>query len=257
MTITDPEILHKIIETQGCVIQGRSLKALFHKNAPFYLDKSGADIITVYMNEHETVNIEYILEHHRHFAHLVKKYIYTKKKLAWDTFVKRCASHFNGSSRYRILSTMEELFAGLLSHREAQEFTEELQMQEAVMMPIYAFDPKVRIGYVCFLYKTKGGIDLERLESVRVLFQTLLQPLYDTNQSTVYYKCARVNENMGLLTEQEKRIVRKVLGGHTYPDIAETLGISINTLKTHMKHIFNKYNVTSKIELNNKLSALP
>lgn len=255
MIITDNEILHKIIEIQGCVIQGRSMKALLHHNINFYLKKSDADIITIYMNEHEQVKIECVLEEHRHFAHLVKKYILSKKKLDWSTFVKNCASRFSANTRYFHINEMHQLFKGLLSPKESQEFGNELQMNEAVLMPIYAFDLNEKIGYVCFIFKTEKEIDMEKLESMRILFQTLLQPLYDTDYNVTYTKCARIDENMGLLTDQEKRIVRKVLGGQSYPEIAETLGISINTLKTHMKHIFNKYNVTSKIELHNKLNA--
>jgi len=65
----------------------------------------------------------------------------------------------------------------------------------------------------------------------------------------------RIDEEMKLLTSQEKKIVRKVLEGTSYPEIAAILDISINTLKTHMKNTFNKYNVSSKIELYNKLHA--
>jgi len=255
MIISDNEILHKIIEIQGCVIQGRSLKALLHRNIDFYLEKSKADIITIYMNEHEQVNIECILERHRLFAHLVKEYLSTKKKVDWDTFVHYCNGHFGNSRLYHKVHDLHDLFKGLLSPKEAKAFSDELQMKEAVLMPIYAFDLQEKIGFICFIFRSHNEVDVDRLESVRVLFQTLLQPLYDTQYNQIYSKCARINENMSILTEQEKRIVRKVLNGQTYPQIAELLGISINTLKTHMKHIFNKYNVTSKIELMNMLSS--
>lgn len=255
MTIADSEILHNIIEMQGCVIQGRSLKALFHKNTDFYLKKTNADIITIYMNEHEKVNLEYVLEEHRLFAHLLYKYILTKKKLNWTTFVKDCENHFSSEKKYLKVNHLDQLFKGVLTQKETDAFNSELQMKEAVLMPIYAFDKKEKIGYVCFIFKTDREVDLEKLESVQHLFQTLLQPLYDTNHNIIYTRCARIDENMRLLTDQEKRIVRKVLSGQSYLEIAQILGVSINTLKTHMRHIFNKYNVTSKIELQNKLNS--
>lgn len=255
MNTADNEILHNIIEIQGCVIQGRSLKALLHNNIDFYLKKSDADIITIYMNEHEKVNLEYILEEHRLFAHLVQKYILTKKKLNWTNFVKDCENHFSSERQYLRIDHLHQLFKGVLTQKEADAFTGELQMKEAVLMPMYAFDKQEKIGYICFIFKTKREIDLEKLKGVQLLFQTLLQPLYDTNHNIVYTRCSRVDDNMRLLTEQEKRIVRKVLSGQSYPEIAEILGVSINTLKTHMKHIFNKYNVTSKIELQKKLNS--
>ena len=96
---------------------------------------------------------------------------------------------------------------------------------------------------------------IKKLEEMKILFQTLLQPLYDKQYSIIYSKCVRVDEDLSLLTDQEKRITKKVLAGKSYVEIAEILNISINTLKTHMKNIFNKYNVNSKIELYNKLNT--
>jgi DNA-binding CsgD family transcriptional regulator len=255
MIINDNEILHKIIEIQGCVIQGRSFKALLHRNIDFYLEKSGADVITVYMNEHEEVNIECVLERHRHFAHLMKKYLSNKKKLDWKTFVKECSERFNPDLTHYRFDNLSKLFGSLLNHKESRAFSDELQMKEAVMMPLYAFDMREKIGYICFIFKQDNSIDMDKLNGVRILFQTLLQPLYDSDHNLTYSKCARIDENMRMLTEQEKRIARKVMSGYSYPQIAEDLEISINTLKTHMKHIFNKYEVTSKIELHNKLST--
>lgn len=255
MNITDNEILHNIIEMQACVIQGRSLKALFHLNTNFYLQKSGADIITIYLHEHKKVNLEYIIEEHRVFAHLMHKYILSKKKLKWSEFVQNCENNFvEERTLFRIMD-LHQLFKGILTQKETDSFNQELQMKEAVLMPIYAFDQKEKIGYICFIFKTAKEVDLKKLENVQHLFQALMRPLYDTNHNMIYSKCTRIDENMWLLTDQEKRIVRKMLSGQTYPEIAKLLDISINTLKTHMKHIFNKYNVSSKVELLTKLGS--
>lgn len=255
MTIDDTEILHKIIEIQSCVIQGRSLKALMHRNIDFYLEKSDADIISIYINEHEDLKIEYVLERHRLFAHLVKKFFSTKKKSQWQYFIQNCSHYFISHASFYRMNDFDQLLQGLLNKKESQAFQQELQLKEAVVMPIYAFDLKERIGYVCFIFNTEKSIDMEKLENTRRVFQTLLQPLYDTNHNAIYSKCTRVDENMRMLTQQEKKIARHVLSGYPYPKIADMLGISINTLKTHMKHIFNKCNVSSKIELVTKFNT--
>ena len=255
-TITDQEILHKIIEIQGCVIQGRSLKALLHKDSDFYLEKSKADIIAICVNEHQKVHVEHVIEKHRLFSHLLIQYLSPKKKLNWNQFVKNCTDHFNLGQKHHTIYDLFELFKGIITQKEAKAFTEEIKMKEAVLMPLYAFDKLDKIGFVCFIFQEENKIDLKKLENIQNVFQTLLQPLYDQHYSLVYSKCMRIDENMKLLTEQEKRIVRKVLNGMSYGEVAQTLGISINTLKTHMKNIFNKYRVTSKIELYNKFSSL-
>ena len=247
--IKDPEILHKVIDFQSCIIQGRSLKALFHQNINFYLSKSDADLITIYMHENEKVNVEYIFEEHRHFAHLFQKYILNKKSFKWEKFVNNCDDHFSSGLKYDRITNLYQMFKGFMSKKDAHTFTEALQMKNGIMMPIYAFDQKTKIGYVCFIFKSYIEVDMKKLEAVKASFQTILQPLYDKELNFMYTKCIRIDENMNLLTPKEKKITEKVLEGHTYAEIADILNISINTLKTHMKNIFNKYSIKSKTEL--------
>lgn len=52
-----------------------------------------------------------------------------------------------------------------------------------------------------------------------------------------------------LLTERESEIAAQLLTGKTYKAIAADLYISENTIKTHVKNIYSKYNVQSKVEL--------
>ena len=43
INIKDPEILHKIIEFQSCIIEGRNIKGLLRQNIDFFLEKSQVD----------------------------------------------------------------------------------------------------------------------------------------------------------------------------------------------------------------------
>ena len=252
MQTNDVEILHKIIDLQSCIIEGRSVKAILHLNLDYFLEKSGADIITLYMHEHEMVNPEYILEKKTLLSLLLKKYIFNKKNFRWEKFVANCDKHFVSGIKHDRITELYELFRGFISKREATSFTEELQMKSAIMMPVFAFDKKEIIGYACFIFQSDCEIDMEKLKNVKCMLGTLLRPLYDKEVNTLYSKCIRVDDEMRFLTSQEKRIVKQVLTGESYANIAQSLNISINTLKTHMKNIFNKSNVSSKIELFNK-----
>lgn len=254
-SIEDNQVLHKIIELQSCIIQGRSIKAMLHKNTDFYLEKSGADIIAVYMHKEEQVNVDYVLERHRHFTHLLKKYVFDKKNFKWHKFVENCDKHFACKMKHDGITDLYQIFKGFLSKKDSAAFTEELQMKNAIMMPMYAYDNHEIIGYSCFFFLSDVEVDIKRLDAVKTSFQTILQPLYDRENNTFFTKCIRIDEDMKLLTAQEKKIVRKVLEGLSYPEVSDILNVSINTLKTHMKNIFNKYNVNSKIELYNKLNA--
>ena len=252
--INDSEVLHKIIEFQSYIIQGEYFTILLKNNIDFFLTKSGADIITIYMHEHPQVNTEYILEKNNQFTHLLKKYVFDKKTFRWEKFVANCDKHFSSGLKYEKITELYQLFRGFMSKNESASFTKELQIKGASMMPVYDFRNKEIIGYICFFFQSDKEIEIEQLKTVTTAFETLLRPLYDNEYNTFYNKCLRVDENMNLLSKQEKKIVKKVLNGLSYGETAEELNISINTLKTHMKNIFNKYNVNSKIELYNKLT---
>ena len=252
MKIKDNEILHKIINLQSCIIEGRNLKALLRNEISFFLEKSGADIITVYMHEHGNVNPEYILEKEKHFTHLIKKYILNKVNFKWEKFVENCDKHFGVGLKYDEITNLYEIFKGFMTKKRALAFTDELKMKKGVMMPIFDSKNKVKLGYICFIFCHDSEVDKESIIMVHDTLQTLLRPLYDTHHNSIYNKYVRIDQNMDILTPQEKKIVKIVITGKSYVEAAEMLEISINTLKTHMKNIFNKYNVNSKLELSNK-----
>lgn len=53
----------------------------------------------------------------------------------------------------------------------------------------------------------------------------------------------------GNLTERESEIVGLLLKGRTYKMVAEELFLSENTVKTHIKNVYSKLNISSKAEL--------
>jgi DNA-binding CsgD family transcriptional regulator len=228
---------------------------MLHKDKKYYHEKTQADIIAVYVNEHENVNIEYVLEEHHQFKFLVDKYIFSKKSFKWDDFIQNCDNHFTSDHRYRHTDNLYDIFKGFISKKKALRFSKEINFKEGVMMPIYAFDNKEIIGHICFIFQKEVMMKISDLTEIKILFETLVRPMYDNHHNFIYSKCVRVDEHLKLLTKQEKRIVKKVLEGKSYPEVAEILNLSVNTIKSHMKNIFNKYQINSKMELFNKLSV--
>ncbi len=51
------------------------------------------------------------------------------------------------------------------------------------------------------------------------------------------------------LTPTEQKVLDQLLLGKSNKAISEELGISINTVKTHLKHVFKKTGVKSRIAL--------
>ncbi len=60
--------------------------------------------------------------------------------------------------------------------------------------------------------------------------------------------------DLEILTEREREITSLLLRGRTYKMISAELYLSENTIKTHIKNIYSKFNVQSKVELINLLA---
>jgi DNA-binding CsgD family transcriptional regulator len=59
------------------------------------------------------------------------------------------------------------------------------------------------------------------------------------------------------LTAAEARVATLIGSGLSVPQAAQVLGVSPNTVKTHLARCFEKLGVRSQVELANMLSALP
>ena len=51
------------------------------------------------------------------------------------------------------------------------------------------------------------------------------------------------------LTNREEEIIKEMTEGRTYKETAEKLGISINTVKYHVKNIYHKAGASSKVRM--------
>jgi DNA-binding CsgD family transcriptional regulator len=50
------------------------------------------------------------------------------------------------------------------------------------------------------------------------------------------------------LTQHEERLLKLLVEGHNYKTAATKFNVSVNTIKTHMRHIYEKLQVHSKSE---------
>ena len=57
------------------------------------------------------------------------------------------------------------------------------------------------------------------------------------------------NFGSSLLTERECRITQLILRGHSTRSLAERLGVSEDTIKSHRKHIYSKLDIGTQSEL--------
>lgn len=87
-----------------------------------------------------------------------------------------------------------------------------------------------------------GGSPLSPIIARQVLKR--LQP----ETATEIYKPDRTSESEESLTPREVEILRLIARGFSYAETADLLDISIQTVHTHLKHIYRKLAVHSKTE---------
>jgi DNA-binding NarL/FixJ family response regulator len=63
-----------------------------------------------------------------------------------------------------------------------------------------------------------------------------------------FQKIDQSNEAQNLLTAREQAVIDSLARGLAYKQIGDELGISINTIRTHLRHIYEKLHVQSRTE---------
>jgi DNA-binding CsgD family transcriptional regulator len=251
-TITDADLLKKIIQILSCVIHGHSIRALLRNETKFFAQKSDAELIAIYMKVDDSHKIDFISNKKHLLCKLMEKYQFNKKSPAFGKVGEEIIRNLSSVKRYYKTSELSEVFKGTLNKNRCAEMSEEIRFKTAPFFPLQSSGGR-KIGFVGYFYTRDKEPDITKLEELSAMLYQVIVPLYDPMTATFYSKCTQVDSDMDRLTCKEKEIAHRVIKGMSYKEVSDELKMSINTLKTHMKNIFSKYEVTSKSELSTAL----
>jgi signal transduction histidine kinase/DNA-binding NarL/FixJ family response regulator len=124
----------------------------------------------------------------------------------------------------------------------------------------------LRLGAIDFIQKPFAISELlQKVESVLInkhkYSHAILQSAFSKFNSRSYGKVKTSEENFNYICEQfkltsrEKDIAKLICNGQTYKAIGSSLFISERTVSKHIQNIFEKFEVSNRIELINKLVA--
>lgn len=246
------DLLERTVEMQYGIIDGRSLDLVLGGETKSLKKLSGANIIAVAMGEEDHLSIDMIMDEKGIFLSMLSKYGLRPKNIFLNKAMRNCANHYENGRSYLIVNSLRKIFDGTFTKIKSLEFEDEMDFHEAFVFPIRSKDDK-RIGFILYVFNSAKTPNLVNMADLTVLFENLIRPFYDGELKTLRSKCVRVDNQMDILTDKEKQVASQILRAKAYKDIALDLKITINTVKTHTKSIFNKYGVGSKIELQNKL----
>jgi len=108
---------------------------------------------------------------------------------------------------------------------------------EGVVVPV--FGPLFRHGYFCFHGEEGREYDDDEIMIMHSVSQTAYLKLLD-----LMY---RTEEERRTLSSRELEIINMIARGNSNQSVAETLSVSINTINTYMKRIFEKLDVSDRV----------
>lgn len=127
---------------------------------------------------------------------------------------------------------------------------------QIMMCTVYEDDDKIfkalAAGANGYMLKRAAGDSL--LDSIRDLHNGG-SPMSTTiaRKVTQYFQMhSRVNAESNLLTTRENEILDLLSEGYRNKEIADKLFVSVNTIRTHIYHIYEKLHVQSRVEALNK-----
>jgi DNA-binding NarL/FixJ family response regulator len=70
---------------------------------------------------------------------------------------------------------------------------------------------------------------------------------------TTFQKPKAKSKELDLLTERERQVLEQLAEGYRYKEIADRLFLSIDTVRTHVRNLYDKLHVSSRTDALNKL----
>lgn len=114
----------------------------------------------------------------------------------------------------------------------------------------------LKCGASGYLLKDPVTVD-EIVRAIRDLYNggSPMSPYIARKVITSFQKPV-INDNGFLLSSREKEVLELLSKGLLYKEIAEQLGVTYETIKKHLKNIYQKLHVQNKIEALNKFRIM-
>lgn len=249
----------KILDLGDILASGLSLKTAQSIIVTEILEAFGADSAVFFLRDPKTFSLS---KEKTAFINLASQYVdqYITHYSQIDPFIKAAPRAY----AYRDIDIMP--------HRDIQrfefyqDFMKPQKIQHAVFINMYDDDHiigQISISRLCDRSHSFSREDLFRAQVLAKLLSLSLKYRKLQERCTACDKLAMENlRNGGLaqerwcLTPKETQIVRCILQGFTNNEICTRLNISLNTVTTHIRHIFEKIDVTSRTKLIHRIMTI-
>lgn len=119
----------------------------------------------------------------------------------------------------------------------------------------YIFKPFLICELTSKIDSVLNNLSQQREALINQAYNSLISDRYESKEISSGLNKFEENCNRFHITTREKEIIKLIKMGKTYKEIADNLCISDKTVAKHLQNIFEKVNVTNKLELLGKLEA--
>lgn len=219
------------------------------------------DLMEVIFSQMETVRTH---SKHIHFEINIKLYQAWKalKNKDWDQIDSWCKQSIENERNYKEWLIRAEYYLALKDYPQALRFLEPIwdialkghyvpMMLETLCLQAIALHKQPELAEA----KLKQALDIMGKEKFYFIWHDKQSELlaiiknssFDTNEISVL-EDIYPDLKSTFLTHREYELLNMMANGLTNPQIAEHMFVSVNTVKTHLKHLFRKIQVDSRTE---------
>lgn len=163
--------------------------------------------------------------------------------------------HGNGFELYKNISSQEK-FKHIPVIFLTAKTTIENKLEGLSMGAVgYIFKPFLIDELTTKIDSIVNNLSQQRKAIINHAYNSLINDRYEPKEISSGLNKFEENCNRFHITTREKEIIKLIKMGKTYKEIADNLCISDKTVAKHLQNIFEKVNVTNKLELLGKLEA--
>lgn len=236
-------LLRKLIELQQGLLERKSLPKLLHASSDFFFAFSKAEYIGVsFVKPDAFYEMACSMGNdHGLFALFHNSNIGAKAIFNYVKTLERHELVINDGRLCRFFR---------LHSPECGKIDAVMEGRKLLLRPLKRASDDRWVGVAVLLLPIDAPI-APALEVCEVL-DMVVAPFFDIESGLFAEHCIHEINRFGELSPREKEIARHLLHGLGQKEISQKLSLSINTVKSHIKKIYQKYDISNHLEFINR-----
>jgi DNA-binding NarL/FixJ family response regulator len=234
-------LLEKLLSMQSSLLKKRALLDVINDEKVSLLDFANAEFIGISLRGRDTF-YEFTCKIGDDFS-LVK--LIKKAKLNTDQLI-----HIVKDLTPSVKVLDYKHLCDLLKLNDNCKYIHDVMDGKKIIFSLLESNNNTPLATVFIILKAEHYHDENIIKSHEVakMLWELISPFYDEENGVIYQHCIHEDLKFEQLSSREREIAKALAKGLSQMDIAKEMQLSINTIKTHIKNIYLKCGVKSRVD---------